>query len=96
MKKILCISLRKYFCLSIPGPRQRLVTTQQLQRTRAARCLVASVGTDSRCVDIRLDSDDTCYLWTEFEIIKMTIYETCAISTRLGKFQTPLLLLFST
>ena len=45
----------------------------------SARCLVASVGTDSRCVDIRLESDDTCYLWTEFEIIKMTIYETCAI-----------------
>ena len=63
--------LQKYFRLSIPGPRQRLVTTQQLQRARPARCLVASVGTDSRCVDIRLESDDTCYLWTEFEIIKM-------------------------
>ena len=55
--------LQKYFRLSIPGPRQRLVTTQQLQRTRPpAAWWPVSDRTDSRCVDIRLESDDNLLL----------------------------------
>ena len=59
-----CVSkiFAEIFSSQHPGSRAAPGNNSATPANSSARCLVASVGTDSRCVDIRLDSDDNLLL----------------------------------